>query len=218
MTTPPPHISPIQFAQQPDGSMRLEGLPHVTLEAIQEQGRVIGRDWQGELGLPQYYEDWELLARDTRLSAQYLRFVLMDEAVTRLPGNPRMQPQQVILPQTCPLELGHTSFVIGVVFAFILGFDAVRQEIPSLLGIDIPSDLEGDYIVGTARLFTSPLAGKAWQGLQQNIFTHVCPNVFRPTGDPPGTGHLVQVTLAPGDYPGCPNARVLKTWEYPDAT
>lgn len=215
MTTPPPHISPIQFAQQPDGSMRLESMPHVTLETIQEQGQVVGRDWQKELGLPQYYEDWELLARDTRLSAQYLRFVLMDEAVTRLQGHPRMQPQKVILPQVCPLELGHTSFLIGIVHAFILGFDAARQEIPSMLGIEVPRDLEGDYIIGTAQLFDSLLAQKAWEGLQKNIFTHVCPNVFRPAGEPPGTGLLVQVTLAPGDYPGCPNARILKTWECP---
>lgn len=208
-----PHLSPIQFAQQPDGVMRLKNMPNLTLEPIQEQGQVIGRDWQGELELPHYYEEWELMARATGLSARRLNFVLMDEAVTRLPGNPRMCPQQVTLPQACPLELGHTGFVIGVVFNFFLGSDAAYPQIPRLLGFDVPSDLEGNYIIGTGQLLDSPLAQKAWQGLQQTIFTHVCPNVFRPADALPGTGQLVQVTLTPGDYPGCPNARVLQTWE-----
>ena len=207
------HLSPIQFVQRADGRMEIEGMPHLALETIQEQGSVTGRNWQGELGLPTYYEEWEVMARTEAMSARRLRFVLMDEAPTRLPGNPRMVPRRVVLPRTCPLELGHTGFTIGVVSAFFLGFGEERQAMPSALGIEVPGHLEGDYIIGTAQLFDSALAEKAWQGLRQNIFTHVCPNVLRPSGAPAGTGQLVQVTLCSGEYPGCSNARILKTWE-----
>lgn len=208
------HLSLIQFTQQPGGVMGLKNLPNITLEAIQDQGTVTGRDWPSELSLPTYYEDWELLSRIRGVSPRHVRFVLMDESPTRLPGNPRLQPQKVTLPmpQTCALELGHTGFLIGVVYAYIVGFDELRTEVPSMLGIELPMELDGDYIIGQAQLFDSPLADAAWLGLQRNIFTHVCPNIFRPTGAEPGTGTLVQVTLTPGDYPGCPNARVLNTW------
>lgn len=214
MTTPaPPHISLIQYAQQPDGSMTLKGLPHVTLETIEQQGSVTGRDWQGELGLPTYYEEWEAMAAlRSNESRRGLRFVLMDESPTRLAGNPRLQPQRVTLSTTCQLELGHTGFVIGIVHRFVLGFDELRSQIPTMFGIEIPADLEGDFIIGTALLFDSPLAEKAWEGLQRGIFTHVCPALLRPTSEPPGTGQLVQVSLVPGDYPGCPNARVIGGW------
>ncbi len=82
-----------------------------------------------------------------------------------------------------------------------------------MLGVEIPRDVEGDYIVGYAQLFTSRLAETAWHGVQQKLFTHVCPNLLRPHGAPPGTGSLVQVTLTPGDFPGCPHARILRAWD-----
>ncbi len=107
--TPPAHLSPIQFLQQPGGAIQLKNLPHLTLEPIEEQGTAIGLDWQRELGLPTYFEDWEAMARADGLSAHQVAFVLMDEAPTRLPGAPRLCPPQVTLPQTCPFELGHTG-------------------------------------------------------------------------------------------------------------
>ncbi len=217
MTTPAPHISPVQYVQRADGTMALKDLPEMTLETITEQGKVIGRDWQGELGLPHYYEDYEAMARVESLSTHRVAFVLMDEAPTSLPGAPRMFPRQVTLPQTCPLELGHTGFVIGTCHAWLPAFDAGRTEMAALmtelLGFDVPGDLEGDYIVGFAQLFQSPLAERAWEGIHQDIFTHVCPNILRPHGAAAGTGSLIQVTLTPGDYPGCPHARILRAWD-----
>lgn len=58
-----PHLSPFQFTQQLDGSMSLGDFPHVTLNTVEGQGSVVGRDWQTELGMPTYYEEWEALAR-----------------------------------------------------------------------------------------------------------------------------------------------------------
>lgn len=209
------HLSAIQILRQQDGSMQIKDLPHVNVETIQEQGAVTGRNWQRELGLPTYYEEWEAMARIRGLSARHIRFVLMDESATRLPGNPRLQPQKVTLPatSTCPFELGHTGFVVGVVYTFLLGFDELRTQIPSMFGFELPKGLEGDYIIGQAQLFDSLLADKAWEGLQRGIFTHTCPVLFRQTEEPAGTGQLVEVTLTPGDYPGCPGAGVLKIWD-----
>lgn len=38
------HVSPFQFEQQPDGSMRVKDFPGHTL-TVEQQGRVTGRDW-----------------------------------------------------------------------------------------------------------------------------------------------------------------------------
>lgn len=212
MTTPA-HLSPIQYRQEPDGTMQLKDLPDMTLETIEQQGTAIGRNWEGELGLPHYYEDWEAMAQVEGLSEHRVAFVLLDEAPTSLPGAPRMSPRQVTLPQNCPLELGHTGFVIGTCHAWVFGFGENRSEIAAMFGIKLPSEVERDWIVGYAQLFHSQLAQRAWEGIHQHIFTHVCPNILRPHGAAAGTGSLIQVTLTPGDYPGCPNARVLRSWD-----
>lgn len=201
-----------QYVHQPDGTITLEGFPGITCEVIEAQGRVTGRDIEAELGLPQYFEEWEELAKPRGLSSRQLRFILMDESETRFPGQYKLQPQQVALPTTCHLEFGHRGFVVGIVSAFILGFDDRRAQIPALFGVELPKDTEGDYIVGQATLMDSPLADKAWDALQLGIFTHVCPLIFRTPDEPVGTGHLVEVSVTTGDYPGCPGARVLKTW------
>ena len=205
--------SPFQYRHAPDGTITLAGLPNVRLEMIEEQGHVTGRNWQHELELPTYQEEWEAMAQARRMSLRHVRFVVMDESASRLPGHTRLCPKTVVLPpQGCALELGHTGFVIGFVHAFITGFDELRSAIPSLFGFEIPPPApEGDFIVGTARLFESPLAEKTWQGLQQGIFTHVCPMTF--VASPSGRDTLVQVTLTTGDYAGCPGARILTTWE-----
>ncbi|MGH7216619.1 MAG: hypothetical protein ACREIG_05235 [Nitrospiraceae bacterium] len=78
--------------------------------------------------------------------------------------------------------------------------------------IDVPPDVEGDGFIAQARLFDSPLVGKAWDALQRGIFTHVCPLIFRKPDEPAGTDQLVEVSLTTSDYPSCPGARVLKTW------
>lgn len=201
--------SQFQYRHGPNG-ITLEGLPNVRLSMIEEQGKVVGRNWQAELKLPVYQEEWEEWGLVRGMSRRSVRFIVMDESASRLPGHVRLNPQAIALPRSCPFELGHSGFLIGSVHAFITGFGDVRELVPSLFGFEVPLDLiEGDYIVGEARLFDSPLATKAWQGLQQNIFTHVCPMTFMADG----VESLVQVTLTPGDFVGCENARILATWE-----
>jgi hypothetical protein len=78
--------------------------------------------------------------------------------------------------------------------------------------IEVPPDVEGDCIIAQAQLFDSLLAEKAFEGLQRGIFTHVCPLILRKPDEPLGTGQLVEVSLTTDDYPGCPGARILKTW------
>ncbi len=207
--------SPIQFVHRPDGSIELDGCPNVTLQTIEQQGKVRGRDWQRELRLPKYEEEWQALSVVRGLSQRHVRFVLIDESPSRLPGHPRATPSQWVLPpQGCPFELGHTGFVIGLMSAFVLGFGPDRREVPACLGIDLPCDFnpEGDFILGQAVLFDSDLANIAWTGLEKEIFSHVCPVTFRQAA-PPHVETLVQVTLTPGDYPGCSNARVIAIWE-----
>jgi len=131
-----------------------------------------------------------------------LTFVLMDESKTNLVGHPRMQPKQIALPTQCSLELGHSGFLIGSLYGYFLG------RLPPGFNVPLPT-LEGDFIIGMAHFFDSPLAEKAQEGLQRGIFTHVCPVVWSPPGAPVGTGMLTQTTLTTGDYPGCPHARVL---------
>ena len=81
------------------------------------------------------------------------------------------------------------------------------------MGIDHPGCTEGQWILSEAELFSSALADTAWQGVQEQIFSHVCPVLFTQPGEPIGGGQLIEVALTPGDFPGCQHARVLKTWE-----
>lgn len=206
----PRHLSPFQFEQQPDGSMGLADFAALTLNTIEGQGHVTGRNWQSELALPEFFEQWEAMATP-RSDAHRGRMTaaLFDEAPTRLVGHPKMQPKQIVLPTACPLELGHSGFVVGGVYGFVLGVEAMRGAVPALLNLTLPAELEGDYILGQATFFDSLLAKKAQEGIQRNIFTHVCPVVWSTEGASPGTGLLVQVSLVCGDFPGCPNSRIL---------
>lgn len=207
------HLSPIQYVHHTDGRIVLEGLPNVQVETVLEQGTVQGRNWQQELGLPTYHEEWEAMARPRSMpSGRRIQFVLMDESVTRLKGNPRLQPQHIMLPYPtkCPLTLSHTGFVVGIVYSFLLISEPDREALKGLR-IDQPDFTEGQWILSEAELFSSALADAAWQGLQEQIFTHTCPVLFTKPGEPIGGGELIEVALTPGDYPGCQNARVLKT-------
>ena len=170
------------------------------------------RHIEAELGLPKYFEQWEELAKPRSLSGRQIQFIVMDQSETRFPDRYRFQPQRIALPSTCHLEFGHRGFLIGIVHTFILGFDEMRAQIPTMFGVELPNNLEGDYIVGQATLFDAPLAERAWDALRLGIFSHVCPLVFRKIDEPAGTGQLVEVSLVDGGYPGCSNARVLKTW------
>lgn len=203
-----------QFVHHPDGGISLEGFPGITLDMIQEQGRAQAETIERELGLPTYFEEWAELAKPQGLSGRMVRFVLADESVTRFHGNPRLQPTKIALPPTavCHLEFGHRGFLVGVVSAFFPGYLDYRADLKQI-GLEVPSFVEGDCILAQAQLFASPLADKAWEAIERGIFTHVCPLLLRNDTEPLGTGRLVEVSLTTGEYPGCPGARILKTWE-----
>ncbi len=199
-----------QYVHASDGSISLKGAPHITLDTIAEQGHVTARDIRHELGLPIYYEEWAELAKHTGMSNRMFRCVLVDESPSRLPGNPRLSPAEIV-PTPCYLEFGHQGFIVGQVAAFYF----VPKNGRSLLqrmGIEVPSYVEGDCLIADAQLFCSPLADKAWEAIERGIFTHVCVVVFRQNSQALGTGQLVEVTLTTDDFPGCQNAKILKTW------
>jgi hypothetical protein len=180
-----------------------------------EHDMVTGRNWRDELGMPTDYEEWLVMSRIRGLSSRHIRFVLMDESTPRFSGNPRLQPQTVTLPHTSPIELGHTGFVVGFVYAYFVGHTELRTETPSMFGFELPRDLEGDFIIGQARLFDSLLAEQAWQGIQQGTFTHVChahicPLVSGPSYKPLSTLQLIEVSLTTDDSHGYPGVRILK--------
>lgn len=206
-------ISSIQnYTRHPDGTLTLEGLPHVRVDAIQGQGAVVGRDIARELGLPIYFEDWEAMAKARGLSRRMVRFILADESRTRLEGCPNLQPRLISLPQSCGLEFGHHGFLVGAVCTFFLGYKEYWEDLKNI-GVEVPSSVEGDCIIAQAQLFDSPLADKAWEALERGIFTHVCPLILRKDAEPMGTGQLVEVSLTTDDYPGCPGAKILRWWK-----
>mgnify|MGYP001233833770 CR=1 FL=1 len=203
-----------QYVHHPDGTITVDGLPGVTLDTIQDQGRASGRDIERELGLPTYFEEWVALAQPRGLSRRMVQFVLMDESTTRLQGSPRLQPRRITLPATCPLEFAHRGFVVGIVSVFYLAFVETREDLKRGLGLDVPDHVEGDGIIAQAQLFDSPLADKAWEALERGIFTHVCPLILRHDTEALGTGKLVEVSLTTDDYPGCPGAKLLRIWTF----
>lgn len=201
-----------QYDHHDDGTITVKGLPGVKLDVIHEQGSATARDIERELGLPTYFEEWDILAKPQGLSWRMVRFILADESVTRFQGNPRLQPRKMVLPKTCNLEFAHRGFVVGIVSTFFLDFTDYREDLKHI-GAEIPASVEGDRIIAQAQLFDSPLAEKAWEALERGIFTHVCPMILRDNREPLGTGMLVEVSLATDDNPGCPGARILKHWE-----
>lgn len=214
------HLSPLQFIKKPDGTMGLKGQPSVTLETVEGQGQVKGRDWPSELGLPPFYEDWEVLARPRGMSSRRLSFVLMDESPTNQKGHPRLRPEMIELPTSCQFELGHTGFVVGIVNCFVpllrsqkLSCNDEPVLLPSSEPFSLPFTPEGSFVVAQAQFYDSGLAEAAWLGITRGIFSHACPVIFKPFGAPADTGTLLQVSLVPGDFPGCPNARILRQWE-----
>jgi len=60
------HLSPFQFVQNEDGSMRLADMPGLTLKTVEGQGSAVGRDWAKELGMPVYYEEFGSRWRGSR--------------------------------------------------------------------------------------------------------------------------------------------------------
>jgi len=184
-----------------------------SIGVVEDYGRVTGRDIESELGLPKYFEEWELMAKPRGYSSRHIQFIIADELPTQFPGRYRFQPQRITLPNTCHLGFGHHGFVVGTVHPFLLGFDELRELVAAMFDFEIPKEMQGDYLIGQATLFHSPLADKAWDGLRLGIFTHVCPLVLRKVDEPVGTGQLVEVSLRTADYPGCSGAKIIKMWD-----
>ena len=154
------HLSPIQYVHT-DGRITVEGLPNVKYTNHSGTRRRAGAQLATGAWSTDYHEEWEAMARPRSLtSGRRIRFVLMDESVTRLQGTPRLQPQHVMLPypMRCPLTLSHTGFVVGTVFSFLLIREQDREALKGL-GIDQPDFTEGQWILSEAELFSS-VAGR----------------------------------------------------------
>ena len=202
-----------QFQHNADGSISIKGQPGITVDAIQEQdlakATAHALQLEKDLELPHYYEERERFAKHNGMSNRIVSFILVDESKSRLVGNPRYQAQTIAFPPSCFLEFGHRGFVVGHVTGISRCVNPTKDDLTAL-GVNVP--VEGSCLLGEAQLFDSPLAGKAWEAIQRGVFTHVCPLLLRQHHEPLGSGSLVEVSLVTGDYPGCRNARILKTW------
>ncbi|QOJ34051.1 MAG: hypothetical protein HRU82_03400 [Nitrospira sp.] len=204
-----------QYIHNPDGTISLKGRPGVRVQAIQEQdlerATAAAHAMEQALSLPHYYEQWQALAHATGMSSRMVRFILADESVSRLSGNPRYQPRNITWPASCGLEFGHRGFLVGMLTSISQCFDLSAEALKTI-GVDVP--VEGACLVGEAQLFNSRLADKAWEAIQRGIFTHVCPLLYQQPNEPLGAGKLVEVSLVTGELPGCQNARILKAWHW----
>lgn len=185
------------------------------------EGTIPGRSWRKELDLPKDRESlealagMEILAGGNGLSSRYIRFVLMDQSTPETRDAPQLQPEAVRVPHTCPLELGHSNLPVGFVYAFIFGYASTVREIPTMCGFEIPENLTGDFIIGQARFFESALARKAWQGIMQGTFTHVCHSTICPALQnlPMEERSVIEVSLTTDDSHSYQGARIIAAWE-----
>ena len=81
-----------------------------------------------------------------------------------------------------------------------------------------PADIEArifidDLLIEKARWHrVIPKAGhQVMIRVEREIFSGVCAVLLKPPSEPDGRGGIGEITLI--DYPGCPNARILKFWE-----
>ncbi|HSL05661.1 MAG TPA: hypothetical protein VK901_19225 [Nitrospiraceae bacterium] len=61
-----------------------------------------------------------------------------------------------------------------------------------------PNFTEGQWILSEAELFDSALADAAWQGMQEQVFSHTCPCLLTKPGEAIGEGR----TGGGGAHPG----------------
>lgn len=202
-----PRKSPLQFHHLADGQVKLVGRPDVVLKVHEAQANTGFPDWERQLGLPTYQEEWDALAIAQGLSCRFVQFVLCDQSPTKHVGHYPLQPARIRLqPARYLFTLGHTGYVIGSCFpVMLLPKDLAR--------VNLPDFVEGDCLVGTAELYASALATIAWRGLEQKIFSHTCAVLAQHPEDPAGAGDLVEIALVSEAEAACPGARVLKWWE-----
>lgn len=200
-----------QYAHWADGTVGIKDRPNIDVVPIKQQGHVVPRNLQAELGLPVYQEEWETLAQYCGFSGKAFRCILVDESPSQLQGQHFINPAQLVV-SPCYLEFAHYGFVIGEVRSFYSVHRDSRDTVRDM-GVEVPDYIEGHCIVADAQLYDSRLAEKAWNGIQQGVLTHVCPIVFRQHHEPMGAGTLVEVSLTTDYFPGCLNARIFRKWE-----
>ncbi len=198
-------LSPVQYDVLPDGRVRMTGVPGVAVvETVVPQQAAAQRDWLAELGIPKNWEALHALARPRGWSRRRFRAIVMDESLLRFRPPFRYRLDAIRIPATdVRLTLCHLGVVVGRLEQL---YFAVEGETPGV---------EGQAVLALGRLYDSPLADRVWKGIGRGIFTHMCAVVLRPVTAPPGTGWLEEVALAEGEQVGCPNARLLATWEDP---
>lgn len=196
-----PIKSPLQIDMHARSEPQLSfaGVPLTgPMDIVPQDGPV--RDWLQELGLPKDWEQLDQLAKPRGFADRFARIIVVDESPTRFPGAWRFRPSEIVFqPGGYLFTLGHLGLVIGkCVFLHVNPAGAVPEA-------------DGMCLTATVRFYDSDLAMAAWRGIASNIFAHVSAIVVRPPDVPAGGGELMEIGLV--DSPGCPGARILKTWE-----
>jgi hypothetical protein len=147
--------------ETPDG-------PTIPVEAIADGGSVPA--WLEALGLPASYAALEPLAVADGWSERRIRFVVADEGPHRLPHRGPFRPEEWVYDlDRMPLTFAHVPLVIGEVEEIRIG---LAREAPFAVR---------QFGIGTARLYHSPLADAAWQGIVRGIFAHTSPALIERT-------------------------------------
>jgi len=201
-----PTLSSLKIEVSPDQSVSVVAAG-IRVEKVEAAITIPGqpvRDWLAELDLPKNFEKLEAMAKPRGYSGKRISFILGDESPTHFPGNWRQHPQTwTYADGGHALTLAHTPFVIGICQRLWRGR---------------PSDLGavGESVLGDCLLYDSDLADAALKGIQLGIFIGVSPILIRPTSEPPGGGHILEIGLT--DQPVCPGARILRCWDWFDET
>lgn len=197
--------SRLQYDMRSDGTIGLEGAPDIKLTLVDIEPSA---DWMNQLGLPHLIDErseWDNLAklRSPKRRGR-VSFIVLDQSETRLTGKIRYDPKHIGLPSTCGLEMGHSTYLVGMVDSFVMGLDEGRDVLP--FGFTPPAGVEGNFIGGTAHFFDSPLADVAMTAVQRGVFASTCGVVL---SVPDGSGALLEVSLIPSALAGNQNARIL---------
>jgi hypothetical protein len=216
-----PTKSFLQVRQRPDGTWYQEDAPDVLLRIAENADPP--RDVLAELGVPKDWAELERWAQPLGFCNRYLEFVLVDEGPTRLQGGHPMRPAELTFMLPTPLVFDHLGFVVGALTGVRMGTEPERVE-----------GVTGDFLIGTGRLYRSPLAAAAWRGIERGLFPGVCAvHLFgQHLTPPPGVQGMVRhavgdraVFVEPGKgliaevgivhQPACPGAKFLRSWEEP---
>lgn len=196
-----PIKSPLQIDMHARSEPQLSfaGVPLTgPMDIVPQDGPV--RDWLQELGLPKDWEQLDQLAKPRGFADRFARIIVVDESPTRFPGAWRFRPSEIVFQRGYYLfTLSHLGLVIG------------RCSLLHVNPAGVVPGTDGMCLTATVMFYDSDLAMAAWRGIASNIFTHVSAIVVRPPDAPADVGELIEIGLV--NSPGCPGARILKTWE-----